>query len=169
MLVCIFAFVLTLDIKCAEKTKIEAQIRQKCRCGNKTWRVKLDSQLKFSFSWTTSLQYRYSTIRTARWTGTWFLRMPWLAASCKPRKFQKILQASVGHTNRENLTRLKRSNSILCLTRHVPQNILQRRGNCHNPIFTLKIFLGFRHANQGNPINTRTGLSRAYCRHREKY
>ena len=139
-----------------KKKKIEEQIRQKCRCGNNTWSVKLNGQLRISFSWTTSLQYCYRTIRTPWWTEIWFLRMQWIATSHKPRKFQMILQASNGPANWENSTRSKWNNSILRLTLHVPRNISQRRGKCHNPILTLRIFPGFHHANWGNSINART-------------
>ena len=67
-----------------------------------------------------------------------------------------ILQASNGPANWENSTRSKWNNSILCLTLHVPRNISQRRGKCHNPILTLRIFPGFHHTNWGNSINART-------------
>uniref|UniRef100_A0A2N9HI90 Uncharacterized protein n=1 Tax=Fagus sylvatica TaxID=28930 RepID=A0A2N9HI90_FAGSY len=47
--------------------------------------------------------------------------------------------------------RAKIESFILCPTFLVPRNAKQRRGNCHNPIFTHRDFLGCRHARRGDP------------------
>ena len=44
--------------------------------------------------------------------------------------------------NRENPNGQKIESFILCLMFLVPRNAKQRRGNCHNPIFTHGIFSG---------------------------
>jgi hypothetical protein len=46
------------------------------------------------------------------------------------------------HGNRENPKRAKIESFILCPMFLVPRNAKQRRGNCHNPIFTHGIFSG---------------------------
>ena len=74
------------------------------------------------------------------------------------------------HINRENFKRycklamglqksdwIKIESLFLCPTFCVPRNIIQRRGNYYNPIFTLRIFSGVWHTNWGGQINARTG------------
>ena len=53
-----------------------------------------------------------------------------------------------GHENRENPSEQKSSHFILCPTFLVPRNAKQRRGNCHNPIFTPGIFSGVNTQNE---------------------
>ena len=48
--------------------------------------------------------------------------------------------------------RVKIESFVLCPTFLVPRNAKQRRGNCHNPIFTHRIFLG---------VGTQNGTARA--------
>ena len=52
--------------------------------------------------------------------------------------------------------RVKIESFVLCPTFLVPRNAKQRRGNCHNPIFTLRIFPRILYANRGDSINART-------------
>uniref|UniRef100_A0A2N9GDV5 Uncharacterized protein n=1 Tax=Fagus sylvatica TaxID=28930 RepID=A0A2N9GDV5_FAGSY len=47
--------------------------------------------------------------------------------------------------------RAKIESFILCPTSLVPRNAKQRRGNCHNPIFTHGIFPGVGHAKRDSP------------------
>ena len=50
--------------------------------------------------------------------------------------------AVTNHGNRENPSGQKIESFILCPTFLVPRNAKQRKGNCHNPIFTHGIFSG---------------------------
>ena len=47
-----------------------------------------------------------------------------------------------GHGNRKNPSGQKIESFIFCSAFLVPRNAKQRRGNCHNPIFTPEIFSG---------------------------
>uniref|UniRef100_A0A2N9EJQ4 Uncharacterized protein n=1 Tax=Fagus sylvatica TaxID=28930 RepID=A0A2N9EJQ4_FAGSY len=70
------------------------------------------------------------------------------------------------HGNRENPERAKIESFILCPTFLVPRNAKQRRGNCHNPIFTPGIFSGVGTQNEAEPEPSPYDPTRA---HRIKY
>uniref|UniRef100_A0A2N9I0W0 Uncharacterized protein n=1 Tax=Fagus sylvatica TaxID=28930 RepID=A0A2N9I0W0_FAGSY len=55
------------------------------------------------------------------------------------------------HGNRENPSGQKSSHLFFVRRSLCQGNAKQRRGNCHNPIFTHRDFLGCRHARRGDP------------------